>query len=289
MKALGRFQIILVLGLILFGTLVWHLIHTLSTFAAFDYLNQLYYVFWHEGMHAATTVLTLGSVEQMMVMHRLGGYVYSRGAAAIVVFPAGYIGPVVFSCFILYRSIKHPQQSDFLTFGVGVASMIIAGLFTTTEPVLRALSLGFVAINIAIFMLKANTWRLGFLIYIIVGLCAITLVVQYVHVSNDDSANLTYLVGVAVGGVLTFTGATGKVFQSLVVMSVVNSSLLYNAISRATEMGPQVHSGVQNDPAMLAGILGWSPLFMSDLWMIIIWITVLFTCISIIRIVVSSK
>lgn len=289
MKPLSRFQMILVLGFIVFGALLWHLIHTIPVLDAVDYLNQLYYVFWHEGMHATTTVFTFGSVEQMMVMHRLGGYVYSSGAAALVVYPAGYIGPVILSCFVLYRSITNPEQSAVYAFSLGVASMLIAGLFTTTDTTLRVLSLGFVVANILLFVFKAKNVRIGMVLYVVVAVSLVVLYLQHIHDSNDDAANLTFLVGASVGGILVFAGATTRVFGSLVVLSVVNTSLLYNAISRAIEMVPQVQGGFQNDPAMLARMLGWSPLFMASLWMAIIALICLITTIAIVRVVSKSQ
>ncbi len=279
----------MVLVIIATGAIGWATIHNFPVFGPFDYLNQLWYVFWHEAMHAIFVFLSGGKVDEMMVMHRLGGYVSPSGRISMLVFPAGYIAPVILSCFILYRSVKHPEQSDILAFVVGVVSMIVAGLFTTTDPVLRMISMGFVITNIVLFGLTRNKWQMiRLLFYVVVTVVVVTMYLQHVHNSNLDGANLTFLVGASMGGILAFTGGTAKVFPSLVVLSLVNSSLLYNSFTRATEMIPQVQAGGTNDPAILAGILGWNPIFMAGLWIAIIVLVCGLTVVAVVKVVNQS-
>jgi hypothetical protein len=65
------------------------------------YPFRLFVTFIHEGGHALATLLTLGSVERIVIHQDGSGETYSRGGAQLLVASAGYLSSTLYGALLL--------------------------------------------------------------------------------------------------------------------------------------------------------------------------------------------
>lgn len=70
------------------------------------YPVKLLVVFFHEASHALATVLSGGSVEELVIVKGQGGYVLSHGGNRFVILSAGYLGSLAFGALIYVLAVK---------------------------------------------------------------------------------------------------------------------------------------------------------------------------------------
>jgi len=104
-------------------------------------------VFFHESSHALATILTGGSVEEMVVVAEQGGHVISRGGNRVIVLTAGYLGSLMWGLSIFMTAVGTQwdrwlmgllggilglitllfvSNTFAFVFGIGIASLMIA-------------------------------------------------------------------------------------------------------------------------------------------------------------------
>jgi len=87
--------LILLLGLIIIG---WDY--------SILYPLKLLVVFFHESSHALATLLTGGSVKELIINKDQGGHVLSQGGNRFIILSAGYIGSLLWGVSIYLASVK---------------------------------------------------------------------------------------------------------------------------------------------------------------------------------------
>jgi hypothetical protein len=65
------------------------------------YPFRLFVTFIHEGGHALATLLTLGSVERIVIHQDGSGETYSRGGAQLLFASAGYLSSTLYGALLL--------------------------------------------------------------------------------------------------------------------------------------------------------------------------------------------
>lgn len=93
MKQIGT--LILLLGLII---IAWDY--------SILYPLKLLVIFFHESSHALATVLTGGSVKELIINKDQGGHVLSQGGNRFIILSAGYIGSLLWGTSIYLASVK---------------------------------------------------------------------------------------------------------------------------------------------------------------------------------------
>lgn len=114
MKQLGT--LILIVGLIIIG---WDY--------SILYPLKLLVVFFHESSHALATLLTGGTVKELIINKDQGGHVISQGGNRFIILSAGYIGSLLWGVVIYLASVK--SQYDKIIMRILGISIIIITVF----------------------------------------------------------------------------------------------------------------------------------------------------------------
>jgi len=105
--------LILLLGLIMIG---WNY--------PILYPLKLLVVFFHESSHALATLLTGGSVKELIINKDQGGHVISQGGNRFIILSAGYIGSLLWGVVIYLASVKSRYDKAIMTV-LGISIIII--------------------------------------------------------------------------------------------------------------------------------------------------------------------
>lgn len=70
------------------------------------YPLKLLVVFFHESSHALATILTGGSVKELVINQQQGGHVISQGGNQFIIISAGYIGSLLWGVAIYVVTVK---------------------------------------------------------------------------------------------------------------------------------------------------------------------------------------
>lgn len=70
------------------------------------YPLKLLVVFFHESSHALATILTGGTVQELVINHQQGGHVISQGGNQFIIISAGYLGSLLWGVLIYIATVK---------------------------------------------------------------------------------------------------------------------------------------------------------------------------------------
>lgn len=91
------------------------------------YPLKLLVVFFHESSHALATILTGGSVKELVINHQQGGHVISQGGNQFIIISAGYIGSLLWGVAIFVATVKsHYDKLIMSLLGLSVISITVA-------------------------------------------------------------------------------------------------------------------------------------------------------------------
>jgi hypothetical protein len=93
------------------------------------YPLKLLVVFFHESSHALATLLTGGTVKELVINQQQGGYVISQGGNQFIIISAGYIGSLLWGVVIFVSSVKSSYDKAIMTV-LGVSIIIITVLLS---------------------------------------------------------------------------------------------------------------------------------------------------------------
>ncbi len=79
------------------------------------YPLKLLVVFFHESSHAIATILTGGTVKELVINKDQGGHVISQGGNQFIILSAGYIGSLLFGVVIYISSVKSHYDKIIMT------------------------------------------------------------------------------------------------------------------------------------------------------------------------------
>lgn len=90
------------------------------------YPLKLLVVFFHESSHAIATILTGGTVKELVINQQQGGHVISQGGNQFIILSAGYIGSLLWGVVIYLSSIKsHYDKVIMAVLGVSIIIVTI--------------------------------------------------------------------------------------------------------------------------------------------------------------------
>ena len=85
------------------------------------YPLKLLVVFFHESSHAIATILTGGTVKELVINKDQGGHVISQGGNPFIILSAGYIGSLLFGVVIYIASVKsHYDKIIMMVLAIGI-------------------------------------------------------------------------------------------------------------------------------------------------------------------------
>jgi hypothetical protein len=85
------------------------------------YPLKLLVVFFHESSHALATLLTGGSVKELVIDKDQGGHVVSQGGNQFIILSAGYLGSLLWGVAIFAASVKSQHDKTIMqALGVGI-------------------------------------------------------------------------------------------------------------------------------------------------------------------------
>lgn len=90
------------------------------------YPLKLLVVFFHESSHALATLLTGGTVKELVINKDQGGHVISQGGNQFIIISAGYIGSLLFGVVIYIASVKSQYDKIIMTvLGIGIVIITV--------------------------------------------------------------------------------------------------------------------------------------------------------------------
>lgn len=95
------------------------------------YPLKLLVVFFHESSHALATVLTGGTVKELVINQQQGGYVISQGGNRFIILSAGYIGSLLWGVVIYVASVKSHYDKVIMTV-LGISIIIITVVLSSS-------------------------------------------------------------------------------------------------------------------------------------------------------------
>lgn len=114
------------------------------------YPLRLFVTFIHEGGHALAALLTLGSVEFLVIHANASGETYTRGGLQLVIASAGYLASTAYgaSLLLLCRNGANAKAVLTLTAGLilGLAALYAGNPFSLVTGIILALGLILIAI-----------------------------------------------------------------------------------------------------------------------------------------------
>jgi hypothetical protein len=85
------------------------------------YPLKMLVVFFHETSHLLATLLTGGTVKELVLDSRQGGHVISYGGNRFIILSAGYFGSLLWGALIYISSVK----TDYDKFIMGLLSVVV--------------------------------------------------------------------------------------------------------------------------------------------------------------------
>ncbi|MFZ4503660.1 MAG: M50 family peptidase [Methylococcaceae bacterium] len=92
---------------------------------------KLLVVFFHESSHALATLLTGGTVKDLMIVKEQGGQVISAGGNRFIILSAGYLGSLAWGVGIYLASVKTKHDKKIMAL-LGLTIAVLTLLFTHT-------------------------------------------------------------------------------------------------------------------------------------------------------------
>lgn len=93
------------------------------------YPLKLLVVFFHESSHALATLLTGGSVQELVIVKEQGGHVISSGGNQFIILSAGYLGSLLWGIIIYVSSVKTDYDKKIMAL-LGLGVIIITVCFS---------------------------------------------------------------------------------------------------------------------------------------------------------------
>lgn len=93
------------------------------------YPLKLLVVFFHESSHALATLLTGGTVKELVINKDQGGHVLSQGGNRFIILSAGYIGSLLWGVIIYLASVKSRYDKTIMSI-LGISIIIITVVFS---------------------------------------------------------------------------------------------------------------------------------------------------------------
>jgi len=250
----------------LLGVIIWYLILNVPILNFIRYPLDQFYVLWHEAGHVLVGVLTGGSIIEMVIVPAQGGHAMIAGGNFLLFSPAGYLGAAFVGSLFFYLTNRSHQWSDACAFIYGTIVLVTTSMFATSDPITRAISVGFALgfIIVALIVKKhRRVFEIAAILFIIVSSVTIA------GIDRTQTTNLSFIMGGITGGALIVAGSSGRVILSLILLNVFNFSLMFNAYIRTSGLISVTHPASHDDAAQFAKAIGGDAQTVASVWLAI--------------------
>jgi hypothetical protein len=209
-------QFIVLLGLLILIMLAWQ--------SLVLYPLKLLVVFFHESSHALATLLTGGSVQELVIDPQQGGHVISQGGNRFIILSAGYLGSLAWGALIYLGSVKTAYDKTMMLLLGSTVIIITLVLGRSMFSWLFGVSTG------GVMLLMANYWAKHYNDFILrlIGLTSMLYVPLDIYSDTLARSYLpsdAYLLADYMGGMTILWGGIWLLISVLVVFMVLRFSL----------------------------------------------------------------
>jgi hypothetical protein len=201
-------QLLYLIDLLLLIMLAWDTV--------FLYPLKLLVVFFHESSHALATLLTGGSVKELVINKDQGGYVVSQGGNQFIIISAGYLGSLLWGVAIFAASVKSQHDKTIMQI-LGVGVLLITVLLSRS---IFSWAFGLLSGGAMLVMAKYLADKYNDFVLKIIGLTSILYAPLDIYsdtISRHQLASDAYLLAEYTGGTTLLWGSVW-IMISLVVI-----------------------------------------------------------------------
>jgi len=151
-------QLLYLIGILALIVILWN--------HAILYPLKILVVFFHESSHAIATIVSGGSVKEMVVVFQQGGHVISQGGNQFLILNAGYLGSLVWG-FLIYVVATFSNADKLTMMSLGIVVAIITLFFVSN---LFAILFGVATVLAMIFSGKYLSNKINDFLLRVIGL-----------------------------------------------------------------------------------------------------------------------
>ena len=193
------------------------------------YPLKLLVVFFHESSHALATLLTGGSVKELVINDRQGGHVVSFGGNRFIITSAGYLGSLLWGILIYMLSVKTDYDKLIMSILAGCI-LVITVLFSNST-----FSLIFGFVSSVLMFLSAKFLDTGYNDFLlrIIGLTSMMYAPLDIYsdtISRSYLESDAYFMSQEFGGTTILWGSVWILISLISIFFCLKSSLEINNI-----------------------------------------------------------
>lgn len=191
------------------------------------YPLKLLVVFFHESSHALATLLTGGSVKELIINKDQGGHVLSQGGNRFIILSAGYIGSLFWGVIIYLTSVKSRYDKIIMSV-LAISIIIITVIFSRS---LFSWLFGLLTGGAMLLMAKYLAEQYNDFFLKLIGLTSMMYVPLDIYsdtISRSYLPSDAYLLAEYTGGMTMFWGGLWLLISVVVIFYCLRWSLKIN-------------------------------------------------------------
>ncbi len=180
------------------------------------YPLKLLVVFFHESSHALATLLTGGTVKELVINKDQGGHVISQGGNRFIILSAGYIGSLLFGVVIYIVSVKSRYDKIIMAV-LGISIIVITVLLSRS---LFSWLFGLLSGGAMILMAKHLAEQYNDFVLRLIGLTSMMYAPLDIYSDTISRSNLpsdAYLLAEYTGGTTLLWGSVWMLISLVVI------------------------------------------------------------------------
>jgi hypothetical protein len=189
------------------------------------YPLKLLVVFFHESSHALATLLTGGSVKELIINKDQGGHVISQGGNRFIILSAGYIGSLLWGVVIYLASVKSRYDKTIMT----VLSISIIIITVVLSRSLFSWLFGLLTGGAMLLMAKYLAEQYNDFTLRVIGLTSMMYAPLDIYSDTISRSHLqsdAYLLADYIGGTTLLWGGLWIIISVVVIFYCFNTSLI---------------------------------------------------------------
>lgn len=188
------------------------------------YPLKILVVFFHESSHALATLLTGGSVKELVINADQGGHVISQGGNTFIIYSAGYLGSLLWGMVIYLASVK-TRYDSYIMMALGITVMLITVLFGRS---VFSWLFGLITGAVMVFLGKRLDEQINDVLLRLIGLTNMLYVPLDIYSDTIERSHLqsdAYFLAQATFGSASFWGAIWLLLSVLAIIYCLKWSL----------------------------------------------------------------
>lgn len=192
------------------------------------YPLKLLVVFFHESSHALATILTGGTVKELVINSQQGGHVISQGGNSFIIFSAGYIGSLLWGVAIYVATVKSLYDKAIMTvLGLSVITITLVLSSSLFSWLFGLLSGGAMLLMAKYLADKYNDFALR-----LIGLTSMMYAPLDIYsdtISRSYLESDAYFLAESIGGTTLFWGSVWILISLIVIFYCLKWALKQNS------------------------------------------------------------